>query len=58
MNFAFYGLAAATSRRAARPVHTDQLAAATTHVQRHGGIVADYFDVYSDRYRAVPHCDN
>jgi hypothetical protein len=31
---------------AARPVHADQLAAATTRVQRHGGIVADYFDVY------------
>jgi site-specific DNA recombinase len=58
MNFAFYGLAAATSRRAARPVHADQLAAATTHVQPHGGIVADYFDVYPDRYRAVRHCQH
>jgi site-specific DNA recombinase len=57
MNFAFYGLATATSRRAARPVHADQLTAATKRVQRHGGvIVADYFDVYPNRRRAVRHC--
>ena len=57
MNFAFYGLAAATGRRAARPVHADQLSAATARVQRHGGVVvADYFDVYPDRFRPVWHC--
>jgi site-specific DNA recombinase len=57
LKFAFYGQAISeTGRRAARPIREQQLAEATTRVQRHGGkIVADYFDVYPDRHRALHH---
>ena len=57
LKFAFYGQAISqTGRRAARPIHDQQLAAAITQVQRHGGkIVADYFDVYPDRRRSWDH---
>ena len=56
MNFAFYGQAITIGRRAARPIHAQQLADATARVSRHDGtIIADYFDVYPDRLRAWRH---
>lgn len=55
MDFAFYGLAATTERRAARALHTDQLADATSRVQRHGGhIIADYFHSSRRRQHVIP----
>ena len=57
LKFAFYAQAISeTGRRAVRPIHEQQLADATTCVQRHGGqIVADYFDVYPDGRRSWDH---
>jgi hypothetical protein len=56
MNFAFYGQAIMTSRMAARPIRAQQLADATTRAAHHDGtIVANYFDVYPDRHRALWH---
>jgi predicted site-specific integrase-resolvase len=54
MNFAFYGQATTTDRGAARLVRARQRAEAATRVQRLGGqIVAEYFDVYRDRYTGL-----
>jgi hypothetical protein len=56
MNYAFYGQATTTDRRAARLERTRQRAEAAARVQRLGGqIVADYFDVYRDRFTSLAH---
>ena len=56
MNFAFYGQAITTDRPAARSIHVRQLADATARIHRRGGlVVADYFDIYRDRFTALRH---